>query len=463
MTSGSSPEAPIDAGMPTVAGIVAADHPQGFHRVLTTVDLLIYGMILMVPIAPFAVFGFVWKEANGMVPLAYLIGMVCMVFTAMSYAAMSRAFPSAGSVYTYAQRGVSEAAGFFAGWLILLDYVLVPALLYIVSAAALKPLLPQVPGWVWLTGFIVFNSAVNVIGIQFSAKANRWLLVFELIVLALFVVVGLMALHRGVGSGALTVRPFYDASRFSTSMALGATSIAVLSFLGFDGISTLGEEARDAKDGVARATLLSLLLVGSLFMAQTWIAAELAVGHRFEDLDSAFYEIAEAAGGTWMKQLTLVAVVIASGIANAMAAQAAISRVLFAMARDRKLPSALARLHPRFNTPYVSTIVVAVVSLAVGLAFADRLEDLTRLVNFGALCGFLLLHVAVVNHFVVRGGSRAWIRHGVAPILGFAIIAFVIAEMDRLALTFGSVWLALGIVYYLVLTRVLRQSVKLDV
>ena len=80
-----------------------------------------------------------------MVPLAYLIGMVCMVFTAMSYAAMARAFPSAGSVYTYAQRGLGEAAGFFAGWMILLDYILVPALLYIVSAAALKPLLPSVP------------------------------------------------------------------------------------------------------------------------------------------------------------------------------------------------------------------------------------------------------------------------------------------------------------------------------
>jgi amino acid transporter len=447
------------------ADIVAPDAATAPHleRVLGTVDLLTYGMIFMVPIAPFAVFGFVLHDAHGMIALAYLIGMVCMVFTAMSYAAMSRAFPSAGSVYTYAQRGLSEAAGFFAGWLILLDYILVPALLYIVSAAALKPLLPEVPGWVWLVGFIGFNCVVNVLGVEMSAKANRWLLLGELIVLVLFVIVGLIALDHGVGSGRLTLKPLYDASQFSIAMALGATSVAVLSFLGFDGISTLGEEAKDQKNGVARATLLSLVLVGVLFMIQTWIAAELAVGREFADLDSAFYEVAEAAGGTWLKNLTLGATVVAAGIANAMAAQAAISRVLYAMARDRKLPGALARLHPRFNTPYVSTVVVAIISLAVGLAFSDRLEDLSKLVNFGALSGFLLLHLAVVNHFVIRGKSRAWIKHVVAPLVGFVIIAFVIVEMDRLALTFGSIWLAFGIVYYLVLTKLMKRSVQLEV
>lgn len=447
---------------PGAAAAAAASGPH-LSRVLGTPDLLVYGLIFMVPIAPFSVFGFVWHDAKGMVPLAYLIGMVCMVFTAMSYAAMSRAFPSAGSVYTYVQRGLGDAAGFFAGWLILLDYILVPALLYILSAAALGALLPKVPSWIWIVAFIVFNASVNVRGVQMGAKANRWLLVGELIVLVIFIVVGLMALHRGVGSGALTMKPFYDSSQFSVSMALGATSIAVLSFLGFDGISTLGEEAKDQTHGVARATLFSLLLVGLLFMLQTWIAAELAVGRRFDVLDTAFYDVAEAAGGLWLKQLTLASVVVAAGIANAMAAQAAISRVLYAMARDGKLPKVLARLHPRFNTPYVATFAVAVVSLAVGLFFSNRLEDLSRLVNFGALASFLLLHLAVVNHFVRRGRSTRWLTHIVAPLLGFAIIAFVVYEMDRLALMFGSAWLVLGVVYYLLLRLVLKRAVTLAV
>src|ERR1700676_3047639 len=133
---------------------------QELKRALTTRDLVVFGMIFMVPIAPYSVFGFVWKDANGMVPLAYLVGLVGMFFTALSYAAMSRAFPLAGSVYAYAHRGLHEIAGFFAGWLILLDYILVPSLLYLISAVALRPIFPAVPGWIWLTGFISFNAAV---------------------------------------------------------------------------------------------------------------------------------------------------------------------------------------------------------------------------------------------------------------------------------------------------------------
>src|SRR6202030_4393990 len=142
-------------------------YKEQLSRALTTRDLVVYGMIFMVPIAPYSVFGFVWNDAKGLVPLAYLVGLVGMFFTAMSYAEMSRAFPLAGSVYTYAQRGLHEVAGFFSGWLILLDYILVPALLYLFSAVALRPIFPAVPGWIWLTGFIAFNAAANLIGIQF--------------------------------------------------------------------------------------------------------------------------------------------------------------------------------------------------------------------------------------------------------------------------------------------------------
>ena len=163
------------------------------HRALTTKDLVIYGLIFMVPIAPYSVFGFVYNDAKGMVPLAYLVGLVGMFFTALSYAAMSRAFPLAGSVYTYAQRGLHEIAGFFSGWLILLDYILVPSLLYLFSAVALRPILPNVPAWAWLAAFVSFNAAVNFVGIQFTARVNRYMLIMELAVLALFVVLGLVA------------------------------------------------------------------------------------------------------------------------------------------------------------------------------------------------------------------------------------------------------------------------------
>jgi amino acid transporter len=442
---------------PPVPGIDQFGYKQQLRRVLTTGDLVIYGLIFMVPIAPFSVYGFVWNDAKGMVPLAYLVGLVGMFFTAMSYAAMSRAFPVAGSVYSYAQRGLSEIAGFFSGWLILLDYILIPALLYLFSAIALQPIFPGVPGWVWLIGFVSFNAVVNLIGIEFSARANRYMLAIELVTLALFVVLGLIALYSGHGAGRLTLKPVYDPAVFSFATVAGATSIAVLSFLGFDGISTLSEENSGDTDSVGRATLLSLLLVGVLFLLQTWIATDLSRGVQFSSPGTAFYEIARLAGGVWLERITLGAVVLASGIANAMAAQAATSRILFAMARDRKLPAVLAKIHRRFQTPYVSTLVVALVSLVVGLFFSDRVDDLSRIVNFGALTAFLLLHLSVINHYLIRQRSGDWLRHLVFPVVGLLVIAYVLYEMDTSAKIMGACWIAIGIVYYLVLSVILRR------
>ena len=416
-------------------------------RALSVGDLIVYGMIFMVPIAPFSVFGFAWQESRGMVVLAYLVGLVGMLFTALSYAAMSRAFPLAGSVYAYVQRGLHETAGFLAGWLILLDYILIPALLYLFSAAALQPLLPQVPSWLWLAGFVALNAAANLVGVRVTARLYKALLALELLVLAWFVVVGLKALY-GQGAG-LTLAPLYDAHSFSLATVASATSIAVLSFLGFDGISTLSEESTGARDAIATATVASLLLIGALFVLQTWIATDLARGTHFSSAASAFYEIAARAGGSELRLAVTLAVVISFGIANSMAAQAAVSRVLFAMARDRKLPRALAAVHPRFKTPYVSILLVAAVSLLVGLFFYRRIDDLTLVVNFGALTSFMLLHLAVVYHYFFRQRTGAWVRHLVFPLAGFGVILYVLYGMDRPAKLLGGCWIALGIAYYL--------------
>jgi amino acid transporter len=445
-----------------MSGLEQFGYREQLRRVLTTSDLVIYGLIFMVPIAPFSVYGFVWDDAKGMVPLAYLVGLIGMLFTAMSYAAMSRAFPVAGSVYSYAQRGLSEIAGFFSGWLILLDYILVPALLYLFSAIALQPIFPAIPEWAWLLGFVCFNATVNLIGIEFTARANRVMLAIELLILALFVVLGLAALYSGHGAGRLTLKPVYDPGVFSIATVAGATSIAVLSFLGFDGISTLSEENRGDQNSVGRATLLSLLLVGVLFLLQTWIATDLSQGMQFSSPGTAFYEIVRLAGGVWLERITLGAVVLASGIANAMAAQAATSRILFAMARDGKLPKVLAKVHPRFQTPYISTLAVALISLLVGLLFSDRVDDLTRIVNFGALTAFLLLHLAVINYYLIRRRSGDWLRHLVFPLLGFLVIAYVLYEMDSSAKIMGACWIAIGIVYYLVLTFLVRRPAALE-
>ncbi|MGW5052647.1 APC family permease [Actinokineospora sp. NPDC004072] len=427
-------------------------YTQELRRSLGFRDLLIYGLIFMVPIAPFGIFGGVFQGSGGMVALTYAIGMLAMLFTANSYAQMAKAFPLAGSVYTYAGRGIGAPVGFLAGWMILLDYVLVPGLLYLIASVAMNSLVPAVPLWLWLVAFVLLNTAVNYLGIEMTARVNRIMLVAELVVLAVFIGIGVVAVAQGKGRG-FSFDAFFDAGTFSWPLVFGAVSIAVLSFLGFDGISTLAEENRESARAIGRSMVAALLLVGVLFIVQTWVAAMLV-----PDADSlladgdpggtAFYDAARVAGGEWLAILTAAATAVAWGFANSLVAQAATSRLLFAMSRDRSLPKFLSKVHPKRRVPVNATLLVAAISLALGLYMQSRDDGITllsSLVNFGAMTAFLVLHVAVVVHYVVRQRSRNWWKHLIAPVIGFAILAYVVVNAKLAAQTSGLVWLGAGI------------------
>jgi amino acid transporter len=439
-------------------------YDQELHRSLTFADLLVYGLVFMVPIAPFGIFGGVFQGSGGMVALAYAVGMVAMMFTALSYAQMSRAFPMAGSVYTYAGRGIAAPVGFLCGWMILLDYVLVPGLLYLIAGVAMHSLVSAVPVWLWLVGFVALNTAVNYAGIEMTAKVNKVMLVGELVVLAIFIVIGIVALAQGKGRG-FDLTPVYNPDTFSVSLVFGAVSIAVLSFLGFDGISMLAEENKDSARAIGRSMVAALLLAGVLFIVQTWVASLLvpAPDRLISEGDpggTAFYDAARVASGAWLAKLTALATAIAWGFANSLVAQAATSRLLYAMARDRQLPAFLAVVHPKKGVPVNATLLVAAVSLALGLYMAARDDGITllsTLVNFGALTAFLVLHVSVVWHYVVRNGSRDWWRHVAVPVLGFVILAVVVVNADVAAQKLGFVWLAIGVVLLVFLVATGRR------
>ncbi|MFG3050027.1 APC family permease [Kitasatospora sp. NPDC048239] len=436
---------------PAPQSIEGYGYRQELRRSLRFTDLLVYGLVFMVPIAPFGIFGSVFQGSGGMVALAYGLGMVAMMFTALSYAQMSRAFPMAGSVYTYAGRGIAAPVGFLSGWMILLDYVLVPGLLYLIAGVAMNSLVPAVPVWLWLVGFVLLNTAVNHFGIEMTSKVNKAMLIGELVVLVVFIGFGLAALAAGEGRG-FDLTPVYNPQTFSWSLVFGAVSVAVLSFLGFDGISTLSEENRDSARAIGRSMIAALLLAGSLFIAQTWIASLLvpdpqALIARGDPDGTAFYDAARAAAGGWLATVTAAATAVAWGFANSLVAQAATSRLLYAMARDRQLPAFLARVHPRHRVPVNATLLTAGVSLVLGLYTASREDGITllsSLVNFGALTTFLVLHVSVVVHYLVRRRSRDWWRHLVAPAAGFAILAYVVVNADIAAQRLGFAWLAVG-------------------
>ncbi|MGW0807349.1 APC family permease [Nonomuraea sp. NPDC002799] len=437
--------------MRTQENIERFGYRQELRRGVGLTDLVFYGLVFMVPIAPFAIFGLVYARSGGMPVLAYIVGLVALLFTAASYAQMVKAFPLSGSVYNYAGRGIAPPVGFLTGWMILLDYILVPCLLYLVAAIAMNSTVPQVPVWGWLVIFVAVNTAINLRGIRMTIKLTRVLIIGELVVLALFLLAGVWALLQGEGRG-FSLSPLFNLDTFSWPVLFAAVSVAVLSFLGFDGISMLVEESTGGFEQVGRAMRLALVLAGVLFIAQVWVAALLVPdpgGLLVKESGTAFYDAAAVAGGEWLRHLTSTATAVSWGIANTLVAQVAVSRLLYAMARDRQLPSFLAKVSVRHSVPANAILLISLLSVGVGLWMSGRpdgVDLLTSLVNMGAMVAFVVLHVSVIVHYAVRGGSRDVWSHLVAPLIGMGILIFVVINANILAQVAGLIWLAVGVV-----------------
>ncbi|MGI5491662.1 APC family permease [Microtetraspora malaysiensis] len=437
---------------------------QELRRRIGLTDLVFYGLIFMVPIAPFAIFGQVYSISKGMPALTYAIGMVVLLFTAASYAQMVKAFPLSGSVYNYAGRGIAAPVGFMTGWAILLDYIIVPSLLYLVASMAMHASIPAIPVAVWLVFFVVLNTVINLRGIRVTMSLTKTLITIELIVLGLFLAAGFWALLQGKGHG-FSFAPLFNPDTFSWPVVFGAVSVAVLSFLGFDGISMLVEEAKGGSAQVGKAMRLALILAGALFIVQVWVAALLVpdpaglIAHG-DPGDAAFYNTAEVAGGSWLAHVTRTATAVSWGVADTMVAQVAVSRLLYAMARDRQLPSFLAKVSVKRSVPANATLFVATLSIVLGLWMSTRKDGtalLASLVNMGALIAFIVLHVSVITHYVIRRKSTDYWRHLVVPLIGMAILIFVVVNANILAQTVGLIWLAVGAVALLVLYAMGRR------
>lgn len=432
-------------------------YQQELRRALRFRDLLAYGLIFMVPIAPMAIFGAVFSASGGMVVMAYAIGVVALIFTAYSYSQMVKAFPLSGSVYNYVGRGIGAPVGFIAGWAIMLDYVLVPTLLYLVASTALHaslapvPVLSAVPVWAWLVAFVVANTIVNTRGIKVTARFTWIMLIGELTVLFIFLGFGTWAI--ATGKGRWTWEPLYNPDTFGVALVLAATSVAVLSFLGFDGIAMLAEEARGGSRAIGPAMAGVLVVTGLLFIAQTWLAAVLtpdpqALITNGDPDGTAFYTAATVAAGPWLGTLCAFATAIAWGLPDSMVAQVAISRLLYAMARDKQLPGFLAKVSRKRNVPRNAILLVAGVSLVIGLYMNlrdDGIELLTSLINFGALTAFLLLHLSVIVHHLVRKRSRNLFAHLLMPLIGATILGFVVVNANVAAQKLGFAWIGLGL------------------
>jgi|HubBroStandDraft_1064217.scaffolds.fasta_scaffold01744_1 amino acid transporter len=426
-------------------------------------DLVLYGLAYIAPFAPFSTLGFVWSESNGLIVLAYVLGAVCMYFTAQSYATMTETLPTAGSVYGFARRSLGAFPGFIAGWMILLDYLLIPAFVYVLIAVALESLLPGVDRGVWIVSMVAATTAVNWFGITVTSRANFIAVALQIIVIVGFLILGLIALYGGKGDGGLTLKPLFDPTHFNAGKIFSATSICIMSFLGFDAVSTLAEEVEGGDRRVVGKAIIAVLVLSAVFfVAVTWVLGDLLPGIAIKDQAAAVYELAAWATGAWTAAVLAWTYAIIVGLSNALPMQVGVARVVFAMGRDRQLPRVLSRVHPRYHTPYVGMLVTAALSLAVALFMKNRLDDLASIVNFGALSGFLFLHVSVLSFFGRKGVKARWIRHRLVPICGIVVVAAVFSGMSALAVKVGSAWLVAGLVYGLVLKAKHREELNVS-
>jgi putrescine importer len=433
--------------------------PQ-FKRVLTLKDLIIYGIVFITPTAPYPVFGIVGSIAHGHVALTYLIGMVAMMLTALSYGRMAAAFPAAGSTYTFTQRGLSVHLGFFAGWSMFLDYLLIPLLSVIYVGLTLHRIVPGVPYGFWVILSAVLITAINLMGIKMTARANQVMLVAMLISVAGFIACAVAALMRGVGQGTLlSVKPFYDPEHFNLSAVMTGSSVAALSYIGFDGVTTLSEDVEKPQRNVLIATVLVCFLSAVFNIVQVYLAQLVWPDFQaFRDIETAFLDVSQLVGGSLLFQYVTFVLLVA-GLGSALGGQAGASRLLFGMGRDEVLPKRFfAYLHPKYNTPTYNVFLLG--GFAAVAAFFINFQLAAELVNFGAFLGFICVNLAVINHFFLRGGKRRggqFLNYLVAPALGFVFCLYIWASLRPIAMIVGFSWLTIGIVYAAILTKGFRK------
>lgn len=420
-------------------------------RVLGLPSLVLFGLAYMVPLTVFTTYGVVTEITAGHLPGAYVITLAAMLFTAWSYGRMVIAHPYAGSAYTYTQKAFGSHVGFLTGWALLLDYLFLPMINYLVIGIYLEAAFPAVPMGVWIVGAIVLVTGLNVLGIKLVAQANAVLIGVQVVFIAVFVV----AVVRTLSGEPLPslADPFFGEGAELGTLFAGA-AILCLSFLGFDAVSTLSEETPDPRRTIPRAIMLCTVIGGALYIVLSWLGhVVFPQWQEFTDVDSAALDVMRTAGGGFLAAF-FTAAYVAGCFASAMASQASVSRILFAMGRDGTLPRRFfGRLHERFRTPVFAIVLVGAVSL---VALFISLGLAAAVVSFGALVAFSFVNLSVIKHYVVDEGRRApadLVKYGVAPGIGVLLTLWLWTSLTGTTFAVGLGWVAIGFAYLLVLTR----------
>jgi putrescine importer len=429
-------------------------------RTLRLSDLIFYGIVLIQPIAPVPLYGVAQKLSDGHFVLIILIALFAMLITAVSYGRMAALYPTAGSAYTYVGKGLNPHLGFLAGWAMILDYLLQPLINTVWISTALHERaayfhIPQLPFVVWALIITGVMTGLNLRGVKASANANKILLAVMSVVVVFFVVLAVRFLYAGQGwAGIFSMQPIYDPKTFDSHKILAATSFAALTYIGFDGVTTLAEDVENPKRNVLLAVVLTCLFAGVGSAAEAYLGARVWPDWRsFPNLETAFMDICARAGGiilSWSMALVLIVAAFGSGLTGTLGA----ARLLFGMGRDGVLPKKFfGQLTPGTSTPMNNILLIGGISF-IGSVMLNYIgsayEHAGELLNFGAFLAFAGVNFACFWQFSVRrqrGAPMHFVQDALLPLVGFIFCGLIWVNLNIIAKTVGGIWFVLGLLY----------------
>lgn len=439
-----------------VPGPIVMENEGHLRRALGLPSLVLFGLVYIVPLTVFTTYGIVTDSTGGRLPVAYIVTLIAMGFTALSYARMVVAYPVAGSAYTYTQKTFGPPIGFLTGWSLLLDYLFLPMLNYLVIGIYMEAAFPALPAWVFIVASVALVTVLNIVGIVSVARANFLIIAVQTVFIVTFVALAIVTLS-GAGHVDLAAPLRGDGTVTGLGVVFAGAAVLCLSFLGFDAVSTLSEEAKRPTHDVPRAIIIATLCAGLLFIALSYLSQLVFPSNAFADVDSGSLDVMRTAGGKFLESF-FTAAYVAGCIGSALTSQASVARILYAMGRDGILPRRFfGHVSPRFSTPVYAIMLVSAVSL---LALVLDLTTMASIISFGALVAFSAVNLSVIKHYFIdlreRSGA-ALLRHLVLPLIGFILTVWLWTSLSGLTLMVGLCWLGVGLVWLLGVTRGFRR------
>ena len=432
------------------------------RRTLTLRDLILYGIIVIQPVAPMSAFGVLSTRGHGQVVTAILIAMVAMLFTGISYGRMARAYPSAGSAFTYVAQEINPAVGYVTGWCMVMDYMLNPLICTIWCGEQAHEFAPGLPVWDWKIFFAGVFTLLNIRGIKTSARVNTVMAAGMSAVIVIVFVAAIRYIH-GTPHGAAPLdftRPFYDPATFTWGNLFGCTSIAVLTYIGFDGISTLSEEAENPRRNIMLATVLTCVVIGALSAAEVYIAQLVwPASQAFPNENTAYVF---AAARTWAPLFGIVGVtLIVANFGSGLGAQIGAARLLFGMGRSEALPkSFFGAIDAKHRVPRNNVLFVGAIALVGSFLLTYDLG--LNMLNFGALIAFMGVNAAAFLRYYWRAEEKK-LGNLIPPIFGFIICFLLWLNLSHPAMKIGSVWMAVGIAFGIWRTKGFTKQLSFEV